>query len=214
MTAEQHDPLTSREREILDLAERGLKNQAIADELGISKNAVRFHLKELHSKLDTGGRRERLLHWRPNWRLVALPFGFGSISSGVITGSMVAAVVVGGFAAYRFYPNAEVTEPAPVVVDGRYGNNCPTSLTTWGGQSLDYFAEMYRLTPEEIRSINPTLPEGALPDNVEVNVPYISNMTCAEATITPAGSTPEPRGTPQASRNSGEAAVTPGVGGR
>ena len=40
--------LTPRECEVLDLARRGLSNEAIALQLGISRNAVRYHLK-LHT---------------------------------------------------------------------------------------------------------------------------------------------------------------------
>jgi DNA-binding CsgD family transcriptional regulator len=56
----EYPRLTPREREVLALAQRGLTNPAIAAELGITENAVRYHLKELHSKLETAGDRGRL----------------------------------------------------------------------------------------------------------------------------------------------------------
>jgi DNA-binding NarL/FixJ family response regulator len=43
--------LTSREREILRLIARGLKNRAIAERLSISHETVRWHIRSLHSKL-------------------------------------------------------------------------------------------------------------------------------------------------------------------
>jgi len=194
----QHEPLTSREREVLALAEQGLSNKDIARALGITRNAVRFHLKELHSKLETGSERERLRSWRRTWKLGALPFGFGSLTSGVATGAIVAGIAIGGFAAYRAHPDAQAKGPAPRVVDGFYQNHCPTSLTTYGGQSMDYFGNMYRLTAHQIRQLNPSLPDGPLADGIEVNVPFIESMTCGSATMTPPGSTAAAHGTPQA----------------
>ena len=40
--------LTDRQMDVFSLANAGLTNQQIAEELGISRNAVRFHLKEIH----------------------------------------------------------------------------------------------------------------------------------------------------------------------
>ncbi len=83
--------LTPREREVLALAQRGLTNPAIAAELGISENAVRYHLKELHSKLATAGDRGRLNRIRLlgagsffGWRVSAAPLaaaGFVVVAS-------------------------------------------------------------------------------------------------------------------------------------
>lgn len=61
MAMSRDDGLTPRERDVLRHAARGLTNERIALELGISRNAVRFHLKQIHSKLETGGSRSRLL---------------------------------------------------------------------------------------------------------------------------------------------------------
>ncbi len=52
-----HTSLAPREREVLALAQRGLTNPAIAAGLGITGNAVRYHLKELHSTFATAGDR-------------------------------------------------------------------------------------------------------------------------------------------------------------
>ena len=61
MAMARHDGLTPRERDVLGQTARGLTNEEIALALGISRNAVRFHLKQIHSKLETGGNRSRLL---------------------------------------------------------------------------------------------------------------------------------------------------------
>ncbi|MGE5597441.1 MAG: response regulator transcription factor [Hyphomicrobiales bacterium] len=60
MATETQERVTPRERQVLDLAAAGRSNSQIARELGITRNAVRFHLKELHSKLRTDGNRELL----------------------------------------------------------------------------------------------------------------------------------------------------------
>ncbi len=61
MAMRPDDGLTPRERDVLRHAAGGLTNEAIALALGISRNAVRFHLKQIHAKLGTGGERSRLL---------------------------------------------------------------------------------------------------------------------------------------------------------
>ena len=53
--------LTGREREVLALVRDGLGNRAIAERLGVSKNTVRYHLKQIHGRLGTEGDRERLI---------------------------------------------------------------------------------------------------------------------------------------------------------
>ncbi|MGE5597440.1 MAG: helix-turn-helix domain-containing protein [Hyphomicrobiales bacterium] len=52
--------MTRRERDVLALAAAGLSNAAIARELGVSRDAVRFHLKHVHALLGTRGDRARL----------------------------------------------------------------------------------------------------------------------------------------------------------
>ncbi|MFN8613559.1 MAG: response regulator transcription factor [Vulcanimicrobiota bacterium] len=50
------DPLTSRERQILELMRQGKKNSAVAAELGISLHTVRRCATVLYQKLGVGGR--------------------------------------------------------------------------------------------------------------------------------------------------------------
>jgi len=52
------DPLTDRERQVLQLAEAGLANKQIAAELGLSHGTVRNYLTEAMDKLDAGNRVE------------------------------------------------------------------------------------------------------------------------------------------------------------
>lgn len=199
MTGEHHERFTTREQEILHLAERGLTNQAIAKELGISKNAVRFHIKELHSKLATGGERAALRRWRPGWRLAALPFGFASLTSGVATGALVAAIALGSFTAYRLYSGPGVESAAPILVDGRYQNGCPAEFNA-GTMTLADFAAGSHTTLDRLARLNPGLGDGPLAQDTIVHVPYDADGQCVEAIATPPGAQPSAHGTPQSGR--------------
>ena len=66
--------LTPTQRLVFDLAASGLTNNEIATALGISRNAVRFHLKNIHAILGTGSDRSLLarLGAAPIRRLLAL----------------------------------------------------------------------------------------------------------------------------------------------
>jgi hypothetical protein len=82
-----------------------MTNDAIATELGITRDAVRYHLKEIHSKLGTGGERgllggigeksgNRGLFW---W----LPAG---LTSRAATGTVVGLLGLAGFGAFQALP--------------------------------------------------------------------------------------------------------------
>lgn len=66
---EQSDPeaekiatLTPREREIINLVGKGLKNQIIAQELALSEITVRHHLTSIYAKLNVSDRLELLIY--------------------------------------------------------------------------------------------------------------------------------------------------------
>jgi DNA-binding NarL/FixJ family response regulator len=52
------EPLTEREREVLELLGQGLSNRLIARELHISEHTVKFHISSLYTKLDVNNRAE------------------------------------------------------------------------------------------------------------------------------------------------------------
>ena len=52
------DPLTGRERQVLQLTAEGLANKQIAASLDISENTVKFHLSSLYAKLGVTSRTE------------------------------------------------------------------------------------------------------------------------------------------------------------
>jgi len=55
-------PLTSREREILELMADGATNRSIALRLGISRHTVKFHVASILVKLDADSRAEAVAH--------------------------------------------------------------------------------------------------------------------------------------------------------
>ncbi len=53
-----HEPLTDRELELLALVGQGLSNRAIAQQLSISTNTVKYHMKNIFQKLEAQNRTE------------------------------------------------------------------------------------------------------------------------------------------------------------
>jgi DNA-binding CsgD family transcriptional regulator len=54
------EPLTVREKEVLQLMAEGMANKQIALSLGISEHTVKFHLSSLYAKLNVSGRTEAI----------------------------------------------------------------------------------------------------------------------------------------------------------
>jgi DNA-binding NarL/FixJ family response regulator len=52
------EPLTARERDVLELVSQGLSNKQIAQKLQISEHTVKFHLSSLFAKLGVSSRTE------------------------------------------------------------------------------------------------------------------------------------------------------------
>ena len=60
--ADLTEPLSPREREVLELAARGLRNRVIADRLGISSRTVEGHFNSILGKLGVSSRLEAVLY--------------------------------------------------------------------------------------------------------------------------------------------------------
>ena len=58
----RHDQLTSREKEVLDLATRGMKTTQIASRLFVSIQTVRSHFKNIDPKLGVNSRTEAVIY--------------------------------------------------------------------------------------------------------------------------------------------------------
>jgi two-component system nitrate/nitrite response regulator NarL len=65
--------LTSREQQVLELVEQGLKNKEIAQELGIRPGTVKIHLKHIFEKTGVRGRYGLALSGLRERGLVSLP---------------------------------------------------------------------------------------------------------------------------------------------
>jgi DNA-binding NarL/FixJ family response regulator len=57
---EQADPLTAREREVLQLISQGLSNKLIARELQVSEHTVKFHISSIFAKLGAASRTDAI----------------------------------------------------------------------------------------------------------------------------------------------------------
>ena len=62
--AEQAEDLSDREREVLELVMHGLGNKAIADRLGVTVAAVKWHLQHIYEKLHVHSRTEAALKFK------------------------------------------------------------------------------------------------------------------------------------------------------
>src|ERR1700761_1235844 len=63
-TAAQTEDLTDREREVLELVMHGYGNKAIADRLGVTVAAVKWHLQHIYEKLHVHSRTEAALKFK------------------------------------------------------------------------------------------------------------------------------------------------------
>ncbi|MCW1923987.1 response regulator transcription factor [Luteolibacter arcticus] len=63
-SAEEVEKLTAREREVLELVAEGFINKEIGERLGVSTEAVRWHLKHIYVKLHVRSRTEAALKFR------------------------------------------------------------------------------------------------------------------------------------------------------
>jgi DNA-binding NarL/FixJ family response regulator len=63
-TAAQMETLSAREKEVLELVMHGLGNKAIADRMGVTVAAIKWHLQHIYEKLHVHSRTEAALKFR------------------------------------------------------------------------------------------------------------------------------------------------------
>ena len=63
-TAAEVDELSAREREVLELVAEGMSNKEVAGRLGVSVDAVCWHLKHIYLKLHVHSRTQAALKFR------------------------------------------------------------------------------------------------------------------------------------------------------
>ena len=92
-----HPPWTARQRQVLDLLARGRTNPEIAEELGISLDGAKWHVREIIGTLGVDSREEAADHWRserslPNRLLhvIAGPHGVAYGPAGWVGGALAA----------------------------------------------------------------------------------------------------------------------------
>ena len=60
----EHEELSTQEMDVLRLLCQGMKNADIANELFLSENTVKYHLKKVYQKLQAGSRSEAIARAR------------------------------------------------------------------------------------------------------------------------------------------------------
>jgi DNA-binding CsgD family transcriptional regulator len=60
-TTHEHAALSSRELQVLEMASLGLRNAQIAERLGLSVHAIKFHLAAVYKKLGVTNRTEAVV---------------------------------------------------------------------------------------------------------------------------------------------------------
>lgn len=65
----EHEELSVQEMDVLRLLSQGMRNAEIAEELFLSENTVKYHLKKVYQKLQAGSRSEAIARAR-EWKLV------------------------------------------------------------------------------------------------------------------------------------------------
>jgi len=76
--AKPGDPITARERQVLDLIALGHSNKIIADALGISEHTAKFHLNQVMLKLGARNRTQAAVVWDRRNRATFAPEDFAS----------------------------------------------------------------------------------------------------------------------------------------
>lgn len=137
--------LTSRQREVLALIAKGHTNAQIAEQLGVSLDGAKWHVREILSRLDVETREEAAAWWNREqapWRRVAQGFGFGALPAIAGVVGATAVVVVAVVAAVVLIASLDRGGDAPVAVD-------PTETPVADETPTPEIVATPTLTPEE-----------------------------------------------------------------
>lgn len=89
--------LTARQREVLGLVARGLTNAQIADELGLTLDGAKWHIREILNRLGAESREEAAALWASReGRAAKLTRTLGRVVALGLAGKVVAAAAIGG----------------------------------------------------------------------------------------------------------------------
>lgn len=175
--------LTARQREVLELIARGHTNAQIADRLGISLSAAKWHVSEIIGELGVGSREEAAHWWRREqglptrlrrWALV--PFALGkplAIGAAVavaaaVTLAVVAALWSGGDDDRAIAPDPTDTPVATAEVTQTVPPPTAPASSTATSQLVTHPVPgrpgtiVYSITTGESRSDDRTWPEHAV----------------------------------------------------
>lgn len=108
------DRLTPREREVLELIERGFTNAEISRELGISFPTAKAHVSSIIAKAGTETREEAVAWFRapPENRTRLSRWAFAPL----VWGIAASVAVIGGVALYTAYPPDSEERPASIII--------------------------------------------------------------------------------------------------
>lgn len=137
--------LTPRQREVLALIAKGHTNAQIAEQLGVSLDGAKWHVREILARLDVETREEAAAWWTREhtpWRRVARGLGFGAFPATAGVVGAAAVVVVAVVAAVAIIVSLDRGGDAPVAVD-------PTGTPVVDETPTPEVVATPTLTPEE-----------------------------------------------------------------
>ena len=90
------EPITPRQREVLDLLAANRRNYEIAQQLGISLDGAKWHVREVLARLGVDSREQAAEYWRRERSLVRRAIAFLSPAASLATGRVALFVLAAG----------------------------------------------------------------------------------------------------------------------
>jgi len=125
------ETLTPRQQDVLALLRRGLTNEEIAQQLGISVDGVKYHVSDILMRLNVSSRYEAA-QWQPRpvsrWHAFGAPFAFmrklrwgvaGQAAGALVVVGLVAAVALFGWAVLGSDDGDDESSDPLIVVPGK-----------------------------------------------------------------------------------------------